>query len=70
MKVSRFTKPELDYFRAQCNFTDEELECFNLKAKDRTNLQIALELNMSESKVSSLSKRIRTKIFKVKEWEV
>ena len=38
MKISTFTKPELDTFRKECNFTDLEMECFNLKAKGKTNI--------------------------------
>lgn len=70
MKISRFTKPELDVFRENCNFTDEERQCFELKAKDCTNTQLAMKLNMSESKVSMVMKRVRTKICKVMGWEV
>jgi transcriptional regulator len=70
MKICRFTKPELDHLRENCNFTDEELACFELKAKDYTNTQLAMKLNMSESKVSMVMKRVRTKITKVLGWEV
>ena len=34
MKLKDFTVPELDGFRKLCNFTDEEMQCFNMKAKD------------------------------------
>ena len=40
MKICDFTKPELDRFRKDCNFTDIERQCFDLKARDKT---IALE---------------------------
>ena len=69
MKICSFTKPELDKFREQCNFTEEERQCFELKAKDWTNTRLALELSMSESKVSMVMKRVRTKITKVLGWE-
>ena len=70
MKICDFTKPELDKFREQCNFTDEELQCFELKARNKTNTELSLTLNMSESKVSAIMKKIRTKIFKISGWEV
>ena len=65
MRIYEFTKPELDKFRNECNFTDEELECFNLKAKNKTNQSIAFNMNVSTSKVSYLTKKIKTKISKV-----
>ena len=70
MKISDFTKPELEYFRKECNFTDQERRCFDLKARDCTNIQLAMELNMSESTVSVTMRRVRTKITKVLNWEV
>ena len=60
-----FTIPELNYLREQCNFSDEELEYFNLRAKHYSNLQIAIAMNVSEGKVSKLAKSVKTKILKV-----
>lgn len=68
MKISSFTKPELRYFKEQCNFTPLEAQCFDLKAKDYTNIQLAMELNVCESTVSITMRRVRTKITKVLEW--
>lgn len=68
--LSSFTKPELDRFRENCNFTTDESDCFELKAKGFTNIQVAMQLNMSESKVAVTMKRIRTKITKILEWTV
>lgn len=65
MKICDFTKPELDRFRELCNFTDDELQYFNLRAKDRTNVHIALAMNVSESQVSKLAKRVKSKIKRV-----
>lgn len=70
MKICDFTKPELDKFREECNFTEIESRCFELKAKDYTNIQLALELSVSESTVSVTMRRVRTKIMKVLNWEV
>ena len=70
MRICDFTKPELDRFREQCNFTDTERKCFDLKAKDCTNVQLANELNISESTVSVTMRRVRTKIIRVMNWEV
>lgn len=70
MKICDFTKPELDKFRKECNFTDIERQCFDLKAKDKTNTQLSMELNVSESTISVVMRRVRTKITRVLNWEV
>lgn len=65
MKLCDFTVPELDRFRELCNFTDEELEYFNLKSRDVSNIQIALKMNISESKVSILARKVKSKIKRI-----
>jgi len=67
MKICDFTKPELDKFRKECNFTEIERQCFDLKAKGLTNYQLAMELNICDSTVSSTMKSIRAKITAVSE---
>ena len=67
MKISQFTKNELDLFRKECNFTDLELACFNLKAKGQTNYQLGMELNICDSTVSMTMKSVRAKITSVLE---
>lgn len=65
MKIRDFVEWELQKFRDECNFTDSELQYFNLRAKDKSNVQIALEMNISEPQVSKLAKRVKTKMKKV-----
>lgn len=65
MKICDFVEDELQKFREECNFTDRELEYFNLRAKDVSNVQIAYQLNVSESTVSNIAKKVRRKIIKV-----
>ena len=65
MKIRDFTVPELDRFRELCNFTNDELIYFNLRAKDKSNVQIALEMNVSEPQVSKLAKRVKSKMIRV-----
>ena len=65
MKIRDFTKPELDKFRELCNFTDDEMSYFNLRAKDKSNVEIALSMNVSEAQVSKLAKRVKSKIIRV-----
>lgn len=65
MKIADFTKPELDYFREQCNFTPDEMEYFNLRSQDMSNVQVALTMNVSESKVSILARKVKKKMLRV-----
>lgn len=62
MKIRDFTKPELDMFRENCNFSDSELEYFNLRAKDKSNVEISLAMNISTAQVSKLAKRVKSKM--------
>ena len=52
MKLRDFTVPELDKFRELCNFTEEELKYFNLRARDKSNVEISLAMNISTAQVS------------------
>lgn len=65
MKIRDFTVPELDMFRRLCNFTEDEMTYFNLRVKDKSNVQIALEMNVSEAQVSKLSRRVKNKIIRI-----
>lgn len=65
MKIRDFTVPELNRFRELCNFTDSELEFFNLRARDKSNVQISLEMNISEPQVSKLARRVKDKMKRV-----
>ena len=65
MKICDFVEWELQKFRDECNFTDQELEYFNLRAKNKSNVQIAYEMHVSESTVSLLARKVKKKIIKV-----
>ena len=65
MQIRDFTVPELETFRKLCNFTEAEMEYFNLKAKDYSNVRIANEMNVSEAQVSKLAKRVKSKMLRV-----
>lgn len=64
-KICRFTKLELDVFREYCNFTDDEMKYFNFKAADKTNVYIAMQMNISEAQVSKLAKRVKDKMKRI-----
>ena len=59
------TVPELNLCRDLCNFTSAERDLFELKAKDKTNVEIALTMNISEAQVSKLTRRVINKVVKV-----
>lgn len=65
MKICDFTVPELDKFRELCNFTDDERMYFDLRAKNKSNVQIAYEMNVSESTVSVLTRKVKKKIVRI-----
>lgn len=62
---NEFTEPECEWFRRVCNFTPDELAVFNLRVKDNSRIQIAMQLKMSESTVDRRIRSIKKKIHKV-----
>lgn len=60
--IKHYVKFQLDIFREQCNFTEEELQYFDMKAKDYMDVRIATALMISEGKVAKLSKSVRAKM--------
>lgn len=62
MQIYDFIEPELEYLRKICNFSDAEMQYFNLRAKHKSNIQISLEMHVSEAQVSKLAKRVKDKI--------
>ena len=65
MKIYDFVEWELQKFRDECNFTEDELLYFNLKAKNKSNVEISMTMAVSEPQVSKLAKRVKLKILKV-----
>ena len=65
MKLSDYTVPELNKYRELCNFSDEEMEYFNLRSRGKSNIQISMTMCVSEPKVSLLARKVRDKIKKV-----
>lgn len=63
--IPEFTKPELDRFRELCNFNDKELEYFDLKAKNKSIIQISMEMSISEASVSYYAKKVKDKMLRV-----
>ena len=65
MQIYDFVEWELQKFRDECNFSEEEMTYFNLRAKNKSNTQIALEMHISEAKVSKLARKVKDKMLKV-----
>ena len=65
MQIYDFTVPELDKFRELCNFTPQELDYFNLRAKYKSNVEISMDMNVSEAQVSKLARKVKDKIIRV-----
>lgn len=65
MTISEFTKPELDYFRQNCNFVNLEIKLFEERAKGISLEQIAEDLHISYDYAGQLSRKVNKKILKV-----
>lgn len=65
MKIRDFTVPELNRFRELCNFTDDELWYFNLRSRDKSNIEISMEMKISEAQVSKIAKRVKDKMKRI-----
>ena len=67
LKLRDLTIPEVNRCLELCNFTDEELQLFNLKVKDKSTIEIKHEMHISESKIANISRRVFTKVKKILE---
>ena len=65
MQICSFTKPELDFLRANCNFVNLESEVFEMRAKGIPLEAIAEALNISADTARKYSQRVNRKIGKV-----
>ena len=65
MKLTEFTRPEVEYLRQECNFTDEERAVFDMRTSARSSVEIGLTLHMSESTVYRKLNCIKRKILRV-----
>lgn len=65
IKISDFTKAELDYYIERCNFTAIEEELFRLRSKYYTLENAAEMMNISSKTAYRVNKRIKRKIVKV-----
>ena len=65
MNISEFTKPEIDYFRENCNFVNLEIKVFEERAKAVPLEHIAEQINISYDYARHISRKVNKKILKV-----
>lgn len=65
MIISDFVEWELEKFRHECNFTEEELEFFNYRAKNISIERIAEMMHISVGKANVLSRKMKNKMLKI-----
>lgn len=65
MKICSFTRKEIEYCINECNFTDSELQLFEMRCHDMPLEQCAEKMNISISTVKRLSRKMKNKIMKV-----
>lgn len=65
MEIYELTNPELERYRKECNFSEDELKFFNARAQHKTYVQIALECFWSETKVYKLNRAVKRKMDRI-----
>lgn len=65
MRFSKLTKPELDYFLENVNFTEEEEKIFRMLSKGKSRSQVGLEISVSDSTIDRRIRDIKCKIARV-----
>lgn len=65
MRICDMTVPELNRYREMCNFLDDELIYFDMKARNKSNAMIAIRLNVSEVQVSRIANKVRNKMLRI-----
>ena len=68
MRICDMTVPELNRYREMCNFLDDELIYFDMKSRNKSNIQVAIKLNVSEVQVSRIANRVRNKMIRIGEF--
>ena len=69
MIISDFTNIELDYFRDHCNFVGYERDVFELRSMGIPLEQVAERVNMSIDGIKRISRKVNTKIIKVRTYD-
>ena len=67
---NRLSKPELEFLKDNCNFSDEEILLLNMAARDLSDTQMADRLGVSNSTITKMKKRIKLKIIDFLEFPI
>lgn len=67
---NRLSKPELEFLKDNCNFSDEEILLLNLAVRDFSDTQMADRLGVSNSTITKMKKRIKLKIIDFLEFPI
>ena len=62
MQICKLTQSKLDYLEIMCNFTEDELKLFQLRAKGKSLEDCAEMLNVSVSTVKRISQSVNEKV--------
>lgn len=62
MQIRDFTQSQIDYLEIVCNFTDDELQLFHLRAKNKPLEQCAEIMNRGIDSTKQLSRKVMDKI--------
>ena len=62
MIISDFTKPELNFYRENCNFVRQEIPVFEMRSQGIPLEEIAESLNMSVEGIKKISRKVNQKI--------
>lgn len=60
--INEYVERELNIFRNECNFSEEELLYFNMRARNYSNIRISTEMNVSTSTIYRISKSVLNKM--------
>ena len=64
--MTKYSEEEINKYRALCNFTEQEREYFELMLKGKSHICISIETNLSESQISNISRKVKSKIERVR----
>lgn len=67
MIISDYTEIELEHFRNMCNFVGHEKMVFRMRSEGIPLETIAEEMNLSIDSIKKISRKVNTKIGKVKQ---
>jgi excisionase family DNA binding protein len=68
-KIHRLSKPELEFFKNTCNFSDEELKIIEFLRNEKSHEEISTATNCSVPTVARKIRKIRDKMERSKEME-